>query len=84
MEIDVKYGNELYIKMNARGKQLTPFENFKADLLGYLKNEKVNWVNDIANGLDETWQNKFFNLWKKDFIYFSRNFSIISLLIITF
>lgn len=67
MEIDVKYGNELYIKMNARGKQLTPFENFKADLLGYLKNEKVNWVNDIANGLDETWQNKFFNLWKKDF-----------------
>lgn len=67
MEIDVKHGNELYIKMNARGKQLTPFENFKADLLGYLKNEKVNWVNDIANGLDETWQNKFFNLWKKDF-----------------
>ena len=67
MEIDVKYGNELYIKMNARGKQLTPFENFKADLLGYLKNKKVNWVNDIANGLDGTWQNKFFNLWKKDF-----------------
>ena len=67
MEIDVKYGNELYIKMNARGKQLTPFENFKADLLGYLKNEKVNWVNDIANGLDETWQNKFFKKRKKDF-----------------
>ena len=67
MEIDVKYGNELYIKMNARGKQLTPFENFKADLLGYLKNEKVNWVNDIANGLDGTWQNKFFKLWEEDF-----------------
>lgn len=67
MEIDVKYGNELYIKMNARGKQLTPFENFKADLLGYLKNKDKNLANDIANGLDGTWQNKFFNLWKKDF-----------------
>ena len=67
MEIDVKYGNELYIKMNARGKQLTPFENFKADLLGYLKNEDKNLANDIANGLDGTWQNKFFKLWEEDF-----------------
>lgn len=67
MEIDVKYGNELYIKMNARGKQLTPFENFKADLLGYLKNKDKNLANDIANGLDGTWQNKFFKLWEEDF-----------------
>ena len=67
MEIDVKYGNELYIKMNARGKQLTPFENFKADLLGYLKNKDKNLANDIANRLDGTWQNKFFDLWKNDF-----------------
>lgn len=28
---------EVYIKMNARGLQLTPFENFKADLTGYMK-----------------------------------------------
>jgi len=27
---------ELFIKMNARGLQLTPFENFKADLIGYM------------------------------------------------
>ena len=33
--------DELYIKMNARGKQLTDFENFKADL--------VNWMQDIKN-----------------------------------
>ena len=32
---------ELYIKMNARGKQLTNFENFKADLIG--------WMIDIKN-----------------------------------
>jgi Protein of unknown function DUF262 len=29
--------DELYIKMNARGKQLTGFENFKADLIDWLR-----------------------------------------------
>jgi hypothetical protein len=28
---------ELYVKMNARGKQLTDFENYKADLTKYMK-----------------------------------------------
>lgn len=31
---------DLFIKMNARGLQLTPFENFKADLVGYMKKQK--------------------------------------------
>lgn len=31
--------DELYIKMNARGKQLTDYENFKADLINWLKKE---------------------------------------------
>ena len=31
---------ELYIKMNARGKQLTNFENFKADLIGWMINKE--------------------------------------------
>lgn len=31
--------DDLYIKMNARGKQLTDFENFKADLIGYAPDE---------------------------------------------
>ena len=30
---------DLYIKMNARGKQLTDFENFKADLTKWMKDE---------------------------------------------
>ena len=30
--------DDLYLKMNARGKQLTDFENFKADLIGYAPN----------------------------------------------
>ncbi|WP_345955259.1 DUF262 domain-containing protein [Mucilaginibacter sp. PAMB04168] len=32
--------DELYIKMNARGKQLTGFENFKADLIGWMKSDE--------------------------------------------
>jgi len=32
--------DELYVKMNARGKQLTDFENFKADLIKWMKDEK--------------------------------------------
>lgn len=32
---------ELYIKMNARGLQLTPFENFKADLTNFVSNHKA-------------------------------------------
>lgn len=31
--------DDLYIKMNARGEQLTSYENFKADLIGYIRNK---------------------------------------------
>lgn len=44
---DFGLSDDLYIKMNARGKQLTNFENFKADLVGYIKKK--------ANE-DETWE----------------------------
>jgi hypothetical protein len=37
--------DELYIKMNARGKQLTDFENFKADLINWIRDEnKTNGI----------------------------------------
>ena len=39
--------DDLYIKMNARGKQLTDFENFKADLVGYIKNENIEQESNI-------------------------------------
>jgi hypothetical protein len=32
--------DELYIKMNARGKQLSDFENFKADLIKWMKDDE--------------------------------------------
>ena len=31
--------DDLYIKMNARGKQLTPFENFKADFIEHIQKQ---------------------------------------------
>lgn len=39
---DFGLSDDLYIKMNARGKQLTSFENFKADLIGYITKQSEN------------------------------------------
>ena len=67
--------DDLYIKMNARGKPLTSFENLKADLAGYISrqaskvsNAKEIWeeLNNPKNGLaikmDTDWMNGIF--WK--------------------
>lgn len=66
------FGNsdELYIKMNARGEQLTSLENFKADLIGYIKKQAETendgeWKTmlDSKNGIpikmDTTWTDIF-------------------------
>lgn len=67
---DFGLSDDLYIKMNARGKQLTSFENFKADFIGYIKKQardKEEWQDliDIQNGIpikiDTTWTELF---WK--------------------
>lgn len=54
--------DDLYIKMNARGKQLTPFENFKADLLG-LKDDagKKLLTEEDASKLDNDWLDMFWD-----------------------
>ncbi len=39
--VDFGLSDELYIKMNARGKQLTDFENFKADLFKWMKDDQT-------------------------------------------
>ena len=36
---DMGLTDDLYIKMNARGKQLSSFENLKADLIGYVRKQ---------------------------------------------
>ena len=38
--LGLKLSDDLYIKMNARGEQLTSFENFKADLIKYINEKK--------------------------------------------
>lgn len=45
---DYKLTDDLYIKMNSRGKPLTPFENFKAKYEQYIgRLEKDNWSESI-------------------------------------
>jgi len=44
--------DELYIKMNARGKQLTHFENFKADLIKWMKDEENPFANEFKQEVD--------------------------------
>lgn len=69
---DFGLSDDLYIKMNARGKQLSPFENFKADLIGYIRKKRIEtqdkrWEEllEVQDGLplkiDTIWTNIF---WK--------------------
>lgn len=53
---DFGLSDDLYIKMNARGKQLTSFENFKADLIGYIIEQSTN------ENLQESDRNQWKNL----------------------
>ncbi|WP_319589394.1 DUF262 domain-containing protein [uncultured Draconibacterium sp.] len=77
--LDMKLSDDLYIKMNARGKQLTDFENFKADLVGYIKTENIEVETDakerIAHKLDTAWTDIFWKNKSKnhkiDEIYFA-------------
>ncbi len=69
--------DDLYIKMNARGKALSDFENFKADLIGYLASHKETYwqeLCDVQSGypimLDTTWAQIFWRqnveFWKNE------------------
>ena len=42
---EFKLTDELYIKMNSRGKPLTPFENFKAQFAGLLASKQTDYKN---------------------------------------
>ena len=71
---DYNLSDELYIKMNARGKQLSEYENFKADLIKWMKNghkeeqfqksvkykgKEMPYYLEIATKLDNTWTDLF-------------------------
>lgn len=58
-----KISDETYVKMNARGKTLTPFENFKASLEQYLEDKKLQDLqNRLKNKIDGDWLDLFWNI----------------------
>ncbi len=63
----IAHSDDLYIKMNARGKPLTSFENFKADLTGYIeksKNRSPEWgaLYNLRDGLSISIDTKWMRL----------------------
>jgi len=68
---DYNLNEDLYVKMNARGKQLSDFENFKAEFEKYIDDIKIKakldnewldifWRMDLEN-VDKLYYNFFFN-----------------------
>ena len=65
--------DDLYVKMNARGKQLTDFENFKADLFDYAPDENnlsEKLINtEMASLFDNQWTDVFWTEARKQKVY---------------
>lgn len=65
-----KLSDETYVKMNARGKSLTPFENFKASLEQYLEEKKdvseekkdVSLLDRYRKSMDSRWLDLFWSV----------------------
>ena len=68
LQISENDSDELYVKMNARGRQLTDFENFKAELVQHVNDRNIldeNEVLDFAAKLDVEWTDIFWeNRWE--------------------
>ncbi|MCF2941831.1 DUF262 domain-containing protein [Paenibacillus alkaliterrae] len=59
--------DSLYIKLNARGKPLTEFENFKARLIGRMKKLELPYINKFELYFDTDWTDLFWAEHKVDF-----------------
>lgn len=74
---EFQLSDELYLKMNARGKELSDFENFKAWLIGYVEGlnkeheskagkksnfEKI-WCDEAIEKFSDKWKNKIDGSW---------------------
>lgn len=66
---DFNLSDELYIKLNARGKALSEFDIFRAELLNYLKDDllKDDLKIEFANKIDNAWSEVFFKYFKEDY-----------------
>lgn len=69
--LGIKHPDNLYIKMNARGEQLTGFENFKADLVDFMSKNKEDELKEyvtlnnykyILKKWDIDWTNLFWEI----------------------
>lgn len=60
---DVGLTDSIYIKMNARGKALTHFENFKAQLRDYLSDDE-GFANEFIDNINGRWSEFF---WTPDY-----------------
>jgi len=64
--------DDLYIKMNARGKLLSPYENFKAMFQKHINDNEweknVNFIDTFANKIDSIWADMFWKHRKKNSI----------------
>lgn len=56
---DIGLTDEIYIKMNARGKPLTEFENFKAQLTNYLASKDKLFADEILTKINCEWSQFF-------------------------
>lgn len=66
---DMGMEDSLYIKLNARGRALTDFETYKAELLSKVEeNSDLPFTSvDFAEKLDTTWSDYFWHLNSKEF-----------------
>jgi len=66
-----KFGLEdsIYIKLNARGKALTNYENFKAKLSKYLTDKKNTHATDYIAKLDGKWSELFWKYHDQYYLY---------------
>ena len=58
---DMGLTDELYIKMNSRGKPLSEFENFKAELEGEVAKYDKNKATEISRKIDGVWTDLLWN-----------------------
>jgi hypothetical protein len=64
---DLGMEDSLYIKLNARGKHLTPFENFKVRLIGRLQKLDLSFTSDFEQLFDGKWTDLFWSNNKENF-----------------
>lgn len=63
---DMGLTDEIYIKMNSRGKPLTQFEHFKAELEKQIKNFDEQKSKEIGSSIDKEWTDLLWNYKNND------------------